>query len=70
MPWGVTRIVPNELEAVFTVAVEELVVAPAGCELVELVELDELLPHAASTNDVPRSSGNSLIAFRIASLPI
>jgi hypothetical protein len=53
MPCEVTRIVPRGPEAVFTVALEELVVDADGSDLlvVFVFVLLELLPHATSTND-------------------
>src|SRR4029077_6307075 len=73
MPWASTRIVPSELDAVFTVAAEEVVVVVAcvaGAAAFVVVEFDELLPHAASARDAARTSGVILIALRIASLPL
>jgi hypothetical protein len=55
MPWLSTRIVPSELEAVFTTAAPDellLVCAAARVLAAELVVLlDELLPHAAIRSD-------------------
>jgi hypothetical protein len=64
MPWLLTRIVPSELEAVFTTALEELLlVCAAGCALAAEVVgllLDELLPQAASNSETASAGRDSL----------
>jgi len=61
--------VPIELDAVFTVG-EEPVVCAAGCAVVVL-EVLELLPHAARNTDAAtRDATTNLAEDRIRSLPI
>src|ERR1700683_2790821 len=72
MPWLSTRIVPSELEAVFTTTALDglLLVCAAACapaaELVVL--LDELLPHAASRSDAATAGRDSFSRWRMHSL--
>jgi hypothetical protein len=72
MPLLSTRIVPSELDAVFTVVGEELVVLATGCEAEDVVVpvvLLELLPQAARST-VAASDGTPTFARnRISSLP-
>jgi hypothetical protein len=72
MPWLLTRIVPSELEAVFTTAAEELLpVCAAGwvlaAELVVLLFV-ELLPQAASSSDAAAAGRDSFSRWRMCSL--
>jgi hypothetical protein len=73
MPWLLTRIVPSELEAVFTTAAldELLLVCAAGCvlaaELVVLL-LVALLPQAASNTEAATAGSDSLSRWRMCSL--
>jgi hypothetical protein len=61
MPWEVTRIVPRGPEAVFTVALEELVVDAEGSVLLVLFVVVLLeLPHAASNSD---TASNGTVSF-------
>jgi hypothetical protein len=74
MPWLLTRIVPSELEALFTTAPEELLlVCAAGCvlaaELVVLL-LVELLPQAASNTETAAAGRDSLSRWRNVFTPL
>ena len=72
MPWLLTRIVPSELEALFTTAAldELLLVCAAGCALAAelVVLLDELLPQAASNSDTAAAGRDSFSRWRMCSL--
>jgi len=72
MPWLSMRIVPSELEAVFTTtALEELLlVCAAGCVLAAelVVLLDELLPQAAIRSDAAIAGMDSFSRWRMCSL--
>ena len=72
MPWLSTRIVPSELEALFTTAVldELLLVCAAGCVLAAelVVLLDELLPQAASSSETAIAGRDSFSRWRMCSL--
>jgi hypothetical protein len=69
MPWLSTRIVPSELEAVFTTAAldEPPLAWVAGWVLAAelLVLLDELLPHAASSRDAASAGRDSFSRWRM-----
>ena len=60
MPLASTRIVPRELDAVFTVSPEAAEVLAAGCTVDELVVPLELLPQAASSTPTARASPDIL----------
>ncbi|HEY3829192.1 MAG TPA: hypothetical protein VGL57_08355 [Solirubrobacteraceae bacterium] len=67
------RIVPSELEAVFTTTALEglLVLCAAGCARVAevVVLLDELLPQAAIRSDAAIAGRDSFSTWRMCPLP-
>jgi len=70
MPWLLTRILPSELEALFTTAApdELLFVCAAGCvlaaELVVLLLVELLLLQAASNTETAAAGRDSLSRWR------
>jgi hypothetical protein len=71
MPLPLTRIVPSELEPVFTSAAELVLCAAGAFEVVVVfVVLLELLPHAARSSDTATVGRINLTGTGICSLPI
>jgi hypothetical protein len=63
MPWELTRAVPSEVEPVFTVVADALVVWDAGFAFEAVVVLVlELLPQAANSSEAAARDGRVSLA--------